>query len=447
MLKGKGQSSSRNSIVLKNIFGSFLVKGFSILIGLFLVPITVKLLDQEKYGVWLTLFSVVSWFSMMDVGLGNGFRNKFTEAISHDQKHDAKELMQTFYSAMALISTGIFIVYLAIHSFLNWSSILNVSPGFNENLGGIVLFTFGLFCLQLFTKNITTVLLALHKTTYSNFLLFLGNLLALLGIFILSQLHMISLFSIAMVFMITPNIVFIVTSILLFNGSLKEYSPLPIKLLKGRLNSLLGLGFKFFFIQITTIIMFSSDNMIITQLFGPSAVTPYNISYRLFFSVYSCFIIVMGPFWTAFGEASAKNDKAWILKSLKKLILFWIVFSIGILCVLFFSNTIYNLWVGKMVIIPFNLSIQLALYAIVLSWTAIFAYFLNGIGKIKVQLYISIFQCLCNIPLAIIFAKYLHMGTAGIILATNINMIFAALILSYQVYKITNDTANGIWIE
>jgi len=447
MRKIKLFSNNRSSVVLKNIFGSFVVKGFSILITLFLVPVTVKILNQEKYGVWLTLFSIVSWFNMMDVGIGNGFRNKFTEAVSKNEKIAAKQLMQTFYAVMALVSAGIFMVYLCIHPFLNWHNILNVSLKFDENIGSIVLFTFGLFCMQLYLKNITTVLLALHKTTISNLLFFLGNLVALLAIFVLNAFHHVSLLSIATVYMVAPNVVFLVASILLFQTSLREYNPFPLKIYSPRLKSLVGLGFKFFFIQITTIIMFSSDNIIITQLFGPAEVTPYNIAYRLFFSVYGCFTIVMVPFWAAFGEASARDDKAWINQSLKKLMAFWAAFSIGIVIILFLSNYIYTIWIGNLVIVPFKLSMQLALFAIIISWTSIFSYFLNGVGKIQIQLYIAIFQCIFNIPLAIILAKYFNMGTTGIILATNLNLLISAVLLSYQVYIITNNRANGIWAK
>ena len=445
MLKNVLKGDTRSKIIIKNIFGSFLLKGLSILITLLLVPVTVKLLDQEKYGVWLTLFSIVSWFNMMDVGIGNGFRNKFTEASALGDILACKQLMQTFYAIMGLVSLGIFLVYLPIHQFLNWNSILNISNHFNENASLIVLWTFGLFCLQLYFKNITTVLLALHKTMLSNLLFMLGNVLALGGIFLLNYFHHISLLSIALIYMIAPNIVFLLTTIILFRTSFKKFNPFPLKIFSAKLNSFVGLGFKFFFIQITTIIMFSSDNMIITQLFGPAEVTPYNIVYRLFFSLYSCFTIIMVPFWAAFGDAHVKDDKIWIIKALKKLLLVWVGFTITIIVVLLLSKEIINLWVGNLVTVPFRLSVQLAIFAIILSWTAIFSYYLNGVGKIKMQLYVSIFQCVVNIPFAIFLAKSFGMGTTGIMLSTNINLGIAAILLSVQVYKLINNKAHGIW--
>jgi hypothetical protein len=54
---------------------------------------------------------------MMDFGLGNGFRNKFAEAIALDKKDLAKEYMSTFYSSMVIIAFAYYYYsHLLIHS-------------------------------------------------------------------------------------------------------------------------------------------------------------------------------------------------------------------------------------------------------------------------------------------------------------------------------------------
>ena len=59
----------------KNILLSFFNKIIAIVISFALVPITVNYLDQEQYGIWLTITSIVSWISFFDLGLGHGFKN------------------------------------------------------------------------------------------------------------------------------------------------------------------------------------------------------------------------------------------------------------------------------------------------------------------------------------------------------------------------------------
>ena len=83
LLKSLNSGSKRSIIIKKNIAGSFLVKGLNIVISLLLIPITLNILDPVKYGIWITIFSIVNWFNMMDIGIGNGFRNKFTSQVQH----------------------------------------------------------------------------------------------------------------------------------------------------------------------------------------------------------------------------------------------------------------------------------------------------------------------------------------------------------------------------
>ena len=71
----------RTRLVQKNIILSFLIKGLSIAIGLVFVPLTINYIDAERYGIWLTLSSIIIWFNFFDLGLGNGLRNKLVEAI------------------------------------------------------------------------------------------------------------------------------------------------------------------------------------------------------------------------------------------------------------------------------------------------------------------------------------------------------------------------------
>ena len=438
--------SKRTVVIKKNVLGSFAIKALSILITLVLVPLTVNILDNEKYGIWITIFSIINWFNVMDMGLGNGFRNKFAEAIAHDNIKLAKEYLQTFYSSMILISGGIVVLYFAIYTFLNWQYILNIPQDFDENIDLIIGIVFVLFCGQLVLKNISTVLLSLQKTSLSNSLNLFGNILALVLIIILDELDKANLLTIAITFMVSPIIVYIIATKIIFNNFLKEFKinffTIPKYLY---IKDLVNLGIKFFIINITTIVMFSSSSIIITQLYGPAQVTIYSLANQLFFGFFTIFSIITTPFWTAFTEANAKKDFEWIKKSLKKLIVLWSIFTVGIILVWLISPFIFRIWLGDKILIPTDLSFQFALFVILMSWTTIFSMFLAGISKITISLYGAIFQCIVNIPLAIFLAKYMDLNITGVIMATNLNMFLGVVLLTWQTNKILNNRAYGIW--
>ena len=438
--------SERTMIVKKNIAGSFLIKGLSILTTLILVPLTINLLNQEKYGIWMTIFSIVSWFNMMDVGIGNGFRNKFAEAVALNNNVLAKDYVQTFYSSMGIIASVFLIVYSLINPLLNWQKILNLPVNFDENIGLIVWAVFVLFCVQLYVKSISTLLLSLQKTSLSDSLMLFGNIGALLFILLLRMLNKISLFSIAMAFMIAPILVYTVVTIYGFKNNLKQYKPKIFSIPKKEyLNDLIGLGMKFFYIQITGIIIFSSSNIIVSQLFGPAQVTPYNVANRLFATAQSFFTILTTPFWAAFTHANTLKDYKWIRNSIKNLMKIWVLFTIGVLIMWILSPEIFRLWIGSKVNISLMLSLQFAIQTIIVTFQSPFIFYIYGTGKLKLIFYITIIQSIIYIPMAITLANVI--GISGVMLATNICLLIPCIYTPIQYQKLINEKANNIWIK
>jgi len=290
---------------------------------------------------------------------------------------------------------------------------------------------------------ITTILAADQKPAKGSFFNLLGGLFSLLVIFILTKTTSGNLIYLGFALAFTPVLVLIVSSVWLYNHEYRKYSP-SFKYVKFRFaRDLMTLGVKFFFIQIAAVILYETSNIIIAQLFGPAQVTPYNIAYKYFSIIPMVFGIIMAPFWSAFTEAWVKKDIQWIKNIMKKLKMLWIVISIVGIIMLVFSNFIFRIWVGNQVTVPITISLVMASYVIINSWNMIYSHFLNGVGKIKLQLYMAVFGSLINIPLAIYFGR--HIGISGVVLSTTVISILPAILVQIQYNKIVNNTAQGIW--
>jgi O-antigen/teichoic acid export membrane protein len=244
----------------------------------------------------------------------------------------------------------------------------------------------------------------------------------------------------------TPVLVLICASIFLFTGRYKEYAP-SIKYLDFKyFHDLIGLGTRFFVMQISAVIILSTDNIIISQLFDPSMVTPYNVAYKYFSIITLIFItVLLTPYWSAYTDAYAKKEFDWIRKETKKLIKIWLVLIVVVVLMVFASNTIYRIWIGKIITVPFVLSVTMGLYVIIFSWNSIFAGFINGTGKIQLRMYSAILAGVINIPLSIYFVKFLDMGISGVIVATCVCLMADSILAPLQYLKLIRQTAKGIW--
>lgn len=439
------KKGSKRSINLKiNLLASFILKAINIGISLLIVPITLQALDKEKYGLWLTLNSFITWFALFDFGLGNGLRNKFAEAKAKNNLALCQTYVSTTFAIIAIIIGVVFILFMACQPFLHWSSLLNAKPGEENELSILAIIVFSFFCLQFILKQTTVILLADQKSGMVELIGLLGNVLSLLGI--LAVLHFFSsnsLLSLGIILSACPVIVLAAVYFILFNGRYKVFKPAINKINFKYSKSLLGLGVQFFIAQISSIVIFSTSNLIISQIMGPGQVTPYNIAFKYFNLITLGFQVVLAPFWSAFTEAYTIKDIPWIKNAIKKLVFIWGASCAGSAIMLLLCNTVYSLWVGKNVQVPFALSALYAVYVCVGNWNNIFVSFCLGAGKLRLQVYLSIFGGIINIPLTILFLKLF--GLPGDVLAMILSIIAGSVLSPIQYLKIIKGKATGIW--
>jgi len=429
----------------RHILYSFGLKGISILIGLLYVPLLLDYLDPERYGIWLTLSSILGWFEFFDIGLGNGLRNRLTEAVARNNHELARTYVSTTYALLASIFTGVLILFYIVNPFLEWSNILNTTAVPEKELSLLALVVFTFFIVRFIFKLIGTILMADQRPAVNNAFGPLGSLVTIIIIFILIKTTKDgSLLILGFVLSFVPVLILIIMTLILFNGRYKKYKP-SIKFINFKYSrDLLSLGARFFILQVSSVILFSTSNIIITQVLGPQEVTVYNIAYKYFSIPIMIYAIIMTPVWSAVTDAYAKDDMNWLRIVLSKLNRISVLFVVGIVLMLLASGFVYKLWIGDRVEIPCILSVMLAVFAIINVVLSPFSHYINGFGKLKLSTTIVYSQIVVFIPLAILLTKS-SLGAAGIVLATclinGIGLIFEPI----QINKILNKKANGIW--
>jgi O-antigen/teichoic acid export membrane protein len=439
----KGQERSVKA--KKNILAAFLIKGGSIIISLFLVPLTIHYISPDRYGIWITLSSIIGWFGFFDIGFGNGLRNKFAESIANGEVEKARIYVSTTYAVLTIIVVIVLGIFFSINPFLNWSKILNAPSNMAGELSTLAMIVFVFFCLQFVLQLITTVLTADQQPAKASLFNFYGSLFSILLIYILTRTTSGNLIYLGAVLGFIPVAVLIVSSIWFYSRKYKKFAPSLKHVRFSYARDLMTLGVKFFLLQVAGIVLYQTSNIIIAQLFGAAEVTPYNIAYKYFTIIPMILGIILSPFWSAYTEAWIKGDVAWIKKSLNKLKLIWMSLSVLAIIMLLFSNFVYRMWVGKEIMIPFGVSAVIAVYFIINTWNGIYCVFLNGVGKIRLQLYTGILDMVIHIPLAIYLGK--KFGVAGVVLSLvilcGLNMIWTIM----QYNKIINNKATGIWAK
>jgi O-antigen/teichoic acid export membrane protein len=388
----------------------------------------------------MTILSVLSWIGFFDIGLGNGMKNNVTEALSLNNKSLVKSYSSTTYILMSVVAAFIFLLVLMAIPFLNCNTIFNTMsiPGLELKIVFVLAVLF--FLLNFVLSLITQLLSAYQRTSLVALIQLISNALALIMIYLLMKTKHVSLIALSIAY----GSSLVVANVIIGHYFFKD-NPEAMPSVKGRdfsvMNKVISLGMQFFVIQIVCLVIFTTDNFIITQIFGPSEVTSYNIVYKLFSIFTIGYGIIAAPLWSAYTEAYTKGDFKWIRHILTKLNIMMIPLCVAVALVAYFAKDIIRLWIGKNYYGNNVLIIFMAIFIIISIWNNNYALFVNGIGKIKLQMYTAIIAGIINIPISVYFAKSLHYGSGGVILGTVVSLSIFAIVGPIQTYFLLKDKA------
>ena len=182
-VENKKEGKNRTIKLNKQTFLSFIFQGISIVLSFFVVPLSISFLNIEQYGIWITLLSMLSWFSIADLGIGFGLRNKLSESIAQNDIIAAKQYITTAYIVFALILFILSIVSIICIRQLNWNTIFKTKLiSNNELIISVSIVIIGLLIVFLFSL-VNQLLNALHKSSYTVFNTILQNILFILVLY------------------------------------------------------------------------------------------------------------------------------------------------------------------------------------------------------------------------------------------------------------------------
>ena len=438
------KSENERTLNLKrNIVFSFLVKIFSVLTSLLLVPLTINFVNPMQYGIWITLSSIIGWFTFFDFGLTNGLRNKITEAKANGHIFLCKIYVSTIYVILTLFFFLFAIVAVWANNYIHWSSVLNIDEKYNSELLRVFNVVIVFFCLQMILRIISTLLQANQKPAIASFIDLVGQIGILILIYLSSLWFSGSLFMLASIVSVIPVLILLIVSFYLYRKRYRAYIP-SLKYVKLRYaKDIMGMGGKFFFIQISWILIFQCTNIILLRTTDGETVTLYNILYKYYNAQLMIFSIVLGPYWSAFTEAYVKEEYLWMENSYKKLKKMWSLFSIWIVFTIIISPIVFHLWIGESIQIPIAYSMAMGVYTIIMIKSNLNITLIAGIGKISMQVLIDVFLALVSIPLLLILCE--KFGILGVIFASILMPLSHSILGDIQLNKILSRTAKGVW--
>lgn len=443
--KKYSSADTRSKKMYKNTAAMIGIRGISMILTLISAPIMLHHVDRADYGVLLTLTSIVGWVGYMDIGLGNGLRNKLPEFIANNDFNSAKKIVSSCYATLAIYVALIITVFLIISPFVDWLEVLNSPTSDAKEIRELTNVVFIAFCIQFLLGLLNSILFAYQMPAFQSLFTFAGQALALIALIIqVFVFNITSVLQIGAVNSIIPPLVLFCGSIRLFYTKLSKIAPSLKYVDLKSVSGILGLGMKFFVLQMITIVLFQANSIIIARVVNPEAVVEYNLAFKYVSLLTMIFTIVITPVWSATTDAYIRNDFTWIKKTIsfsQKVCIISII--IGIL-MLFVSKFIYGIWLGKDAIdISYSTTGLILLYISFEMLYKVYGTIINGTGKVFAQMILTGIIAIIYIPLALLLGS--SWGLSGVLIANVIVFAVNYIWAKMQCNKLINQTATGIW--
>jgi O-antigen/teichoic acid export membrane protein len=389
-------------------------KIFTTFVSFVTLPITVRYLGNEGYGLMIAISSVVGWLQFTNMGLGLGLQNALTEETAKGDLGQQRQLVSTAVFALTAVGGVLLIFGAASFPFINW---LRIFPPSSAEFAGeipwtvfIVFFGFVSTVILGFVGPIYAARQELHLGTIQSIVCALITLLGTLFV-VYFRLGIIGIVSVTVGGTAAVQWTFALWT--LYGRNIQELRPSMTSVTSMAWGRIFGAGSQFFILQLCNIVFYQLDAMLIMHHVSSNDITPYAVAQKVFLQLSAFFGIFTGSLWGAYGNARAQGDVEWIkLTHRKMVILFFLFFggvSIGMICG---GRQLLIWWVGSNSAPSVSLLAGVAFYFCIREWTALHAMLLNGLNLIREQIPPLMITCLMVLLLEIGMLR--QFGTIGL---------------------------------
>jgi O-antigen/teichoic acid export membrane protein len=328
--------------------------GFSKMISLLsvaiTVPLTIRYLGSERYGMWMTISSLLAVLAFADFGIGNGLVSSIASSAGKDDTVSMARLVSSAFYMLVGISILIALLFAVAYPLVPWDKVFAVSGEDAAREAGPSVLAFMLcFVVGLPFTIVQRLQMGLQESWRSNLWLALGSAFSLIGVLIAVRLRL-GVASLVIAMSGGPVVASILNTIIEFFKRRPELRPRWAGVDFHTWTSLIRSSAIFVALQLCLVLGTGSDSMIIAQIDGASAVSSYSVMYKLF-TIASVFTLFVNPLWPALGESMSRGDHVWARVAMNRATTLCVIIGLVLsAALLLFAQDIVRVWAGAKVV-------------------------------------------------------------------------------------------------
>lgn len=422
----------RRRRALLTALSSAFYRSFALSFPILTIGLFLRGLGIEIYGLWMTVTSFFAMFAFADLGLGSGLLTRLSQASGQDDQEISKKLVASTFYMLLGIAGSLLLLAVIVFPMVPWGRLLNAASAEGARATPWIIWSVvAAQILQIPFASVYRTQLALQEGYKSNLWQTAGVALNLSAVLTLVHVGAPALVLITVTSLV-PMLVMILNWIYFFGFQNPWLRPSFRHFDLGVAGSMLNTGSAFFLLSILMTLGLSLDNFLVSRVCGVNQVAAFSVATRMA-TVLSMIVDMLSmPMWSAYGEALARGDKAWVRHSCLRLAgLSFLLALTGGFFLVTLGPWIFAKWLGKELVIGRSLLFYCSLRSIMLACASPFFMVLNGAGIVRPQVYAFLVFTPLAIGLKVVLAKF--MGSSGV--ALGMALLYGSFILPWVIRR------------
>ena len=413
-----GAPGSRERRAVLSAAASAAAKIIQALTVLVTVPLLLAALGPEQYGIWITLSSIATLIGFADLGLASGVVTHLARADGAGNFRSARSTVSNSAALLVGIAVVLAAVYAATEPHVGWAALVGASsPAAGEVLVPSIRVFVGFALLGIPLGLALRVHAGLQESFVASIWTAVGSAAALCALVALARGGATLPWLVAGAAG-TPVVVLVAATAALF-ASKPLLRPRWTDLSRAQAAALARSGAAFFVLQLLSVVIWSSDYVLVARMFGAEAVTRYAVPGRIFSFAGQISAMMLAPLWPAYAEALARGDREWAIRTFQRTLLYalgWgVLTSVGLALA---APWLLRSWVDPQWVSDPWLLAAFAVQSILSAVSVPMYFFLNGAGALRFQVAVTFALAAMVIPARIGLSQ--AVGLVGVPLATGV---------------------------
>jgi O-antigen/teichoic acid export membrane protein len=381
-----GRSLERYRRAALTSAATVLGRGAGLLATLISVPLTIRYLGTERYGIWMTISSIVALLGFADLGLGNGLLNAISTSHGRDDRDFARKCVSSAFFLLTGLAVFLAVIFFLCYPSIPWHRVFNVSPEVGrQEAGPAMAVFFGCFLVGLPLGIVNRIQMGYQQGFVNAAWQAVGSLLTL--ICLLGAIWWRgSLPVLVLALAGAPLLATACNGATLFCRNMPWLVPTWSATSWQAARQIGQMGFMFLILQVCVALLSSVDNLIVAQILGQEAVTQLAVPARLFSVAGAVAMIALMPLWPAYGEAMARGDIAWVKRTVIRSTVCAAAVSLTIaLPLMVLGKPIVQAWAGVEIQPSQSLLVALGVWTVLSTVGTSISMFLNAANVVALQ--------------------------------------------------------------